>query len=94
MSRLNQQRDLRAADVLDAAIPFTTQTGLEDMVEKLSADLHGQYLLSFVPREFSPGYHRLEVEPRRACPQTEPRALASGHQRLLPKSPASASGRA
>ncbi len=44
-----------------ALASFTTQKGLEDAIQKLGAELHAQYLLSFVPQGSTPGYHRLEV---------------------------------
>lgn len=44
-----------------AMFPFTRQKGLENAIEKLGAELHTQYLLSFVPQAPAPGYHRLEV---------------------------------
>jgi len=44
-----------------ATFPFARQRGIEDAIEKLGAELHTQYVLSFTPREPAPGYHRLEV---------------------------------
>lgn len=44
-----------------AAFPFTTLKGLEEAIQKLGAELHAQYLLSFTPDDSTPGYHRLEV---------------------------------
>jgi VWFA-related protein len=44
-----------------ALLPFTRQKGLENAIEKLGAELHTQYLLSFAPQAPAPGYHRLEV---------------------------------
>jgi VWFA-related protein len=45
------------------AFPFTRQKGLEDAIEKLGAELHSQYVLSFIPEGPAPafGYHHLEV---------------------------------
>jgi VWFA-related protein len=43
------------------AFPFTRQKGLEDAIGKLGAELHSQYILSFVPEDSAPGYHKLEV---------------------------------
>lgn len=43
-----------------ATLPFTRQKGLETAIEKLSAELHTQYVLSFTPEDGAPGYHRLE----------------------------------
>lgn len=40
---------------------FTRQKGLETAIEKLGAELHSQYVLSFTPETPAPGYHRLEV---------------------------------
>ncbi len=44
-----------------AAFPFTKLKGLEEAIQKLGAELHSQYLLSFVPEATAPGYHSLEV---------------------------------
>jgi VWFA-related protein len=41
--------------------PFTRQKGLEQAIDKLGAELHAQYVLSFVPEPSAPGYHSLEV---------------------------------
>jgi VWFA-related protein len=42
---------------------FLTKKGLEDAVRKIGEDLHGQYLLSFQPRDLHPGeFHRIRVE--------------------------------
>jgi VWFA-related protein len=46
--------------------PFTRQKGLEDAVAKFGAELHSQYVLSFVPQDAAPGYHDLEVSLARA----------------------------
>lgn len=40
---------------------FTRQKGLEEVIERLGAELHSQYLLTFAPQAAEPGYHRLEV---------------------------------
>jgi hypothetical protein len=34
---------------------------LEDAIQKLGAELHSQYVLSFAPEDSAPGYHNLEV---------------------------------
>jgi VWFA-related protein len=44
-----------------AAFPFTRLKGLENAIQKLGAELHSQYLLSFTPDDSTAGYHRLEV---------------------------------
>jgi VWFA-related protein len=41
--------------------PFTRQKALEEAIEKLGAELHTQYVVSFVPEASPPGYHTLEV---------------------------------
>ena len=41
--------------------PFTRQKALEEAIEKLGAELHTQYVVSFVPEASAPGYHTLEV---------------------------------
>ena len=43
-----------------ATFPFTRQKALEEAIEKLGAELHTQYVLSFAP-EAATGYHTLEV---------------------------------
>ena len=45
-----------------AAAGFGRQKGLERAVERLGAELHSQYLLSFVPEDPELGYHKLEVK--------------------------------
>jgi VWFA-related protein len=49
-----------------AMFSFARLKGLEDAIQKLGAELHSQYLLSFTPDDRSPGYHRLEVRVSRA----------------------------
>jgi hypothetical protein len=44
-----------------ATFPFTRQKALEEAIEKLGAELHTQYVVSFVPEASAPGYHTLEV---------------------------------
>jgi VWFA-related protein len=44
-----------------ATLPFARQKGLEEAIAKLGAELHAQYMLSFVPEASAPGYHNLEV---------------------------------
>ncbi len=45
-----------------AKFPFTRQRALEEAIEKLGAELHSQYVLSFVPAEGTPpGFRNLEV---------------------------------
>lgn len=44
-----------------ATLSFTRQKGLETAIEKLGAELHSQYVLSFAPDSATPGYHRIEV---------------------------------
>ena len=45
-----------------ATFPFARLKGLEDAIQKLSAELHSQYVLSFMPEDASPGYHALKVQ--------------------------------
>jgi len=40
---------------------FARQKGLEGSIEKLGAELHTQYVLSFTPAQPAAGYHHLEV---------------------------------
>jgi VWFA-related protein len=44
-----------------ATFPFTKLKTLEAAIQKLGAELHSQYLVSFAPENPEPGYHRLEV---------------------------------
>lgn len=69
MLRLGQANTLKA--LTDATggetFSFTRRRGLEDAIEKLGAELHSQYLLTFTPEEApDPGYHRLEVRLQRS----------------------------
>jgi VWFA-related protein len=41
--------------------PFTRLKGLEEAIQKLGDELHSQYLLSFMPNDSRPGYHRIDV---------------------------------
>jgi VWFA-related protein len=41
--------------------PFTRQKALEQAIQKLGAELHMQYVVSFVPEVSAPGCHTLEV---------------------------------
>jgi VWFA-related protein len=43
-------------------VSFARQKGLEEVIAKLGAELHSQYVLSFVPEAKDPGYHNLEVK--------------------------------
>jgi VWFA-related protein len=63
LARLNQAN---AAEVLTRStggrmFPFTRQKALEEAIEQLGAELHTQYVLSFVPEAPARGYHTLEV---------------------------------
>ncbi|MBZ5726004.1 MAG: hypothetical protein LAP87_13515 [Acidobacteriia bacterium] len=40
---------------------FIQQKELEATIEKLGAELHSQYVVSFAPEAPAPGYHTLEV---------------------------------
>lgn len=42
-------------------LEFHRQKGLENAIEKLGAELHAQYLLSFTPESPKPGFHSIEV---------------------------------
>lgn len=44
-----------------ALFPFTRQKALEEAIVKLGAELHAQYVVSFVPEASAPGYHTLAV---------------------------------
>jgi VWFA-related protein len=44
-----------------AAYSFTRLKTLEQTIDKLSRELHSQYVLSFTPDDATPGRHRLEV---------------------------------
>lgn len=55
-----------------AVFSFNKLRGLEEAIEKLSAEVHAQYLLSFAPTEAAPGPHKIEV--RVAFPNARVRA--------------------
>jgi VWFA-related protein len=44
-----------------AVYSFARLKGLEEAIQKLSAEVHSQYLLSFVPGDAEPGFHALQV---------------------------------
>jgi len=44
-----------------AMFSFTKQKALEEAIQKFGAELHSQYVISFVPDAPSPGYHQIEV---------------------------------
>jgi hypothetical protein len=43
-------------------LSFETLKGLEETIARAGEDIHSQYLLSFVPRSSSGGFHRVAVE--------------------------------
>jgi VWFA-related protein len=66
IGELTRLGKVKTTEVLTAStggtsFPFTRQKGLEDAIEKLGAELHSQYVLSFTPVDPEPGFHRLEV---------------------------------
>ncbi len=63
LARLGQVNTTQALAAATGGItfPFTRRKGLEGAIQKLGAELHSQYLLSFVPEDAVPGYHSLEV---------------------------------
>ena len=64
LARLSQpQTTLLFAEATGGlTLPFTRQKALEGVIEKLGAELHSQYVLSFAPETTAAeGYHRLEV---------------------------------
>ena len=68
LSRLSQPETtlLLAEATGGLTLPFTRQKALEEAIEKLSAELHSQYVLSFAPvAAAEESYHRLEVRLRR-----------------------------
>lgn len=67
LARLGKVKD---SEVLTEKTGGTTHSfarlkGLEDAVAKLGAELHSQYVLSFVPETKEPGYHHLQVKVQR-----------------------------
>ncbi len=64
LKRLNKTETTRALTVSTGGVtfPFARQRALEEAIEKLGAELHSQYVISFSPSvTHEPGYHRLEV---------------------------------
>jgi hypothetical protein len=66
LSELGRLGNVNTTQALAAAtggitFPFTLQKGLETAIAKFGAELHSQYVLSFVPQDAAPGYHNLEV---------------------------------
>lgn len=61
--RLGKTRDtdVLAATTGGRTFSFTRQKGLEDAITRLGGELHTQYVLSFMPTDHSPGFHKLEV---------------------------------
>ncbi|MES1261701.1 MAG: VWA domain-containing protein [Acidobacteriota bacterium] len=60
--RLPDTTQVLTAGTGGGTLPFSRQKGLEDAIEKLAAELHAQYVLSFAPEASGPGYHVLEVK--------------------------------
>jgi VWFA-related protein len=66
LTEFGHMRNVNATQVLAAAtggitFPFTRQQGLETAIARFGAELHSQYVLSFVPEGAAPGYHNLQV---------------------------------
>lgn len=45
-----------------AVFSFSRLKGLEEAIQKLGAEVHSQYLLSFAPQDAAPGLHAIEVK--------------------------------
>lgn len=41
--------------------PFLKERGIEDAIQKLGAEVHSQYILSFPQRDNAPGLHQIQV---------------------------------
>jgi VWFA-related protein len=65
--RLAKTKDTEALTTETGGVtfPFTRLKGLEEAIMRLGDELHGQYVLSFVPETPLPGYHRLGVRVNR-----------------------------
>jgi VWFA-related protein len=63
LARLHKRStaDVLTKDTGGTTFPFTRQKTLEAAIQKLGAELHMQYVVSFVPEASAPGYHTLEV---------------------------------
>ena len=63
LGRLGKEKatDILARETGGTTFSFARQRGLEEAIEKLGADLHAQYILSFAPQNPQPGYHTLDV---------------------------------
>lgn len=66
IERLRNQPKARRVLLLISESRDRGQKGLDDAIEKLGAELHSQYVLSFAPEDSAPGYHKLEVSLARA----------------------------
>lgn len=64
LSRLHipKTTEVLSAATGGTAFPFTRQKGLENAIRKLGDELHSQYVVSFIPDDPSPGYHRIDVQ--------------------------------
>jgi VWFA-related protein len=47
-----------------AEYAFTRLPGLEKAIEKLGEEIHGQYVISFTPKDARPGFHQITVQVR------------------------------
>jgi hypothetical protein len=47
-------------------IPFRKLNELEAGISSIGEELHTEYLLSYTPDDFAPGYHRIRVQLQRA----------------------------
>ena len=68
LARLHQTNttEVLTKSTRGTTFPFTRQKALEEAIGKLGAELHTQYVVSFVPESSAPGYHTLEVRIARA----------------------------
>jgi VWFA-related protein len=68
LGRLGKEKatEILARETGGMTFSFARQKGLEEAIEKIGADLHAQYILSYAPQNPEHGYHKLEVRVARS----------------------------
>ncbi|MGJ5819534.1 VWA domain-containing protein [Paludibaculum fermentans] len=67
LARLDKSNTAQVLTTLTGGLvmPFTRQSALEEVVQKLGSELQTQYVLSFTPEDRTVGYHRIELKLKR-----------------------------